>query len=74
MRLRSSMEIISRCGKMKVFLKKNNYLTVIGKRPTAIINDIKWNEMNCNAIADLHLALADEVLSIMEKKKTANEI
>ena len=39
-----------------------------------IIDDDKWNEMDGNTIADLHLALVDEVLFSMVEKKTANEI
>ena len=39
-----------------------------------ITNDNKWNEMDGNAIADLHLALADVMLSSVEEKKTAKEI
>ena len=39
-----------------------------------ITDDDKWNEIDGNAIADLHLALADGVLSSVEEKKTAKEI
>ena len=38
-------------------------------------NLIKWNEMDDNAFTNIHLALADEVLStVVEKKKTVKEI
>lgn len=33
------------------------FLAVIGERPIGIVDD-KWNEMDSNAIVDLHLALA----------------
>ena len=38
------------------------------------IDNNKWNKMDGNAIANLHLALADGVLSSIEEKKTAKEI
>jgi hypothetical protein len=38
-------------------------------------NLIKWNEMDDNAFTNIHLALADEVLStVVEKMKTVKEI
>ena len=39
-----------------------------------ITNDDKWNEMDDNTIADLHLSLADGVLSSVEEKNIAKEI
>ena len=60
--------------KMKTILRKNNCLVAIGERPTEITNDDKWNETDVNAISDLHLALADGVLSSVVEKKTAKEI
>ncbi|KAH9784261.1 hypothetical protein KPL71_009581 [Citrus sinensis] len=48
--------------KMKAVLRKNNCLAAIGERPMEITDD-KWNEIDGNAISDLHLALADGVLS-----------
>ncbi|XP_020248317.1 uncharacterized protein LOC109825817 isoform X3 [Asparagus officinalis] len=59
--------------KIKAILRKDNCLAVIGARPDNITDDKKWNEMDENAIANLHLAFADMVLSSMEEKKTANE-
>ena len=59
--------------KMKSVLRKNNCLAVIGERPMEITND-KWNEIDGNTISDLHLALADEVLSSVTEKNTAKEI
>ena len=47
---------------MWAILRKNNCLEAIKERSTEIIDD-KWNEMDNNAIAYLHLALADGVLS-----------
>ena len=59
--------------KMKAVLRKNNCLVAIGERSMKIIDD-KWNEIDGNAISDLHLALADGVLSSVAKKNTAKEI
>ena len=47
---------------------KHNCLKAIEERPAGITDD-KWNEMDGNAIADLHLALADEVLLSVAKKR-----
>ena len=58
---------------MKVVLRKNNCLTAIGERPMEITDD-KWNEIDGNAIFDLHLALADVVLSSVGEKNTAKKI
>ena len=60
--------------KMRAILRKNNCLAAIRERPMEIIDDDKWNEMDGNDIADLHLALADGVLSSVEEKNTAKEI
>ena len=49
--------------KTRVILRKNNYLAAIGERPMEITDDDKWNEMDGNVIANLHLALANVVLS-----------
>ena len=46
---------------------------VISQRPT-VIEDGEWNEMDENAIANLHLALTYEVLSSIEEEKTTKEI
>ncbi|KAH9769282.1 hypothetical protein KPL71_011940 [Citrus sinensis] len=59
--------------KMKAVLRKNNCLAAIGERPMEITDD-KWNEVDGNAISDLHLALADGVLSSVTEKNTAKEI
>jgi len=59
--------------KMKAVLRKNNCLAAIGERPMEITDD-KWNEIDGNAISDLHLALADGVLSSVAEKNTAKEI
>ncbi|KAH9650921.1 hypothetical protein KPL70_026553 [Citrus sinensis] len=58
---------------MKAVLRKNNCLAAIGERPMEITDD-KWNEIDGNAISDLHLALADGVLSSVAEKNTAKEI
>ena len=60
--------------KMMVILRKNNCLAAIGEKSTEITDDDKWNEMDSNVIADLHLTLADGVLSSVEEKKTVKEI
>ncbi|KAH9654151.1 hypothetical protein KPL70_027652 [Citrus sinensis] len=59
--------------KMKSVLRKNNCLAAIGERPMEITDD-KWNEIDGNVISDLHLALADGVLSSVAEKNLANEI
>ncbi|GJS49044.1 hypothetical protein Tco_0599165 [Tanacetum coccineum] len=60
--------------KMKAILRKDKCLAAIGERPAEVTDDSKWDEMDGNAIANLHLALADGVLSSIEEKKTAREI
>ncbi|KAE8725167.1 Eukaryotic translation initiation factor 3 subunit E [Hibiscus syriacus] len=60
--------------KMKAILRKDGCLAAINERPVDFADDIKWNEMDGNAMANFHLALADEVLSSIEEKKTAKEI
>ena len=56
--------------KMKAVLRKNNCLAAIEKRLIEMTDDDKWNEMKGNAIVDLDLALADEVLcSVVEKSQ-----
>ena len=59
--------------KIKAILRKDNCLPAIEARPTGLADD-KWKEMDDNAIANLHLALANSVLSSIAKKKTVNEI
>ncbi|KAH9671138.1 hypothetical protein KPL70_017236 [Citrus sinensis] len=59
--------------KMKAVLRKNNCLAAIEKRSMEITDD-KWNEIDGNAISDLHLTLADGVLSSVAEKNTAKEI
>ena len=60
--------------KMKAILRKDNCLAAIGDRPEEITDDDKWNDIDGNAIANLHLALADGVLSSVSEKRTAKEI
>ncbi|KAE8698977.1 Agamous-like MADS-box protein AGL9-like protein [Hibiscus syriacus] len=59
---------------MKTILRKDGCLVAINERPVDFTNDNKWIEMDKNAMANFHLALADKVLSSIEEKKTANEI
>lgn len=56
--------------KMQTILRKNNCLETIRERLIQITNNM-WNEIDGNAITDLHLALADRVLSSVVKEKTA---
>jgi DNA (cytosine-5)-methyltransferase 1 len=60
--------------RIKAILRKDNCLAAIGDRPAEITDNAKWNEMDGNAIANIHLALTDEVLSSVAEKKTAKEI
>ena len=60
--------------KIRAILMKDNCLAAIGERPTEITNDGEWNKIDGNAVANLHLALADGVLSSVAEKKTAKEI
>ncbi|GKE02786.1 gag-pol polyprotein [Tanacetum coccineum] len=60
--------------KMKGILRKDKCLAAIGERPAEVTDDSKWDEMDRNAIANLHLALADGVLSSIEEKKSEKEI
>nr|GEW83047.1 Gag-Pol polyprotein [Tanacetum cinerariifolium] len=60
--------------KMKDILRKDKCLAAIGERPAEVTDDSKWDEIDGNAIANLHLALPDGVLSSIEEKKTAKDI
>jgi hypothetical protein len=60
--------------RVKAILRKDNRLTAIGDQPAEITDNAKWNEMDDNAIANIHLALVDEVLSSVAEKKTTKEI
>ncbi|KAE8703963.1 hypothetical protein F3Y22_tig00110462pilonHSYRG00425 [Hibiscus syriacus] len=59
---------------MKAILRKDGCLAAISERPVNFTDDNKWIEMDGNTMANFHLALADEVLSSIEEKKTAKEI
>ncbi|GJU28472.1 retrovirus-related pol polyprotein from transposon TNT 1-94 [Tanacetum coccineum] len=59
---------------MKAILRKDKCLAAIGERSAEVTDDSKWDEMDGNAIANLHLALADGVLSSIEEKKSAKDI
>ncbi|GJU06711.1 hypothetical protein Tco_1123141 [Tanacetum coccineum] len=59
---------------LELYLRKDKCLAAIGERPAEVTDDSKWDEMDRNAIANLHLALANGVLSSIEEKKSANEI
>ncbi|KAE8695826.1 hypothetical protein F3Y22_tig00110683pilonHSYRG00133 [Hibiscus syriacus] len=60
--------------KMKVILRKNGCLATISERPVDFTDDNKWIEMDENAMANFHLALADEILSSIEEKKTTKDM
>nr|GEU66928.1 retrotransposon protein, putative, Ty1-copia subclass [Tanacetum cinerariifolium] len=60
--------------KMKAILRKDKCLAANDERPAEVTDDSKWDEMDKNAIANIHLALADVVLSSIEEKKTAKNI
>ena len=55
--------------RIKAILRKDNCLAAIGDWPVEITDNAKWNEMDGNDIANIHLALADEVLSSVAEKK-----
>ena len=56
--------------KMRAILRKNKCLEAIGKRAEEITNDKKWDEINDNVVADLHLAISDGILLSMNEKMT----
>ena len=60
--------------KIKTILRKDNCLVAIGEGSAEITDDKRWDEMDGNDVANLHLVLADGVLSSIEEKKTAKEI
>ena len=60
--------------RIKAILRKDNCLAAIRDQPAEITDNAKWNEMDVNVIANIHLALADEVLSSVAEKKIAKEI
>jgi len=59
--------------KIRVVLRKNNCQDAIDGRPADITNQ-KWKEMDYNAVANLHVAMAASVLSSIAEKKSAKEI
>ena len=60
--------------RINAILRKDNCLAIIGDGPAKITDNAKWNEMDGNAITNIHIALADEVLSSVAEKKIAEEI
>ncbi|GKB56204.1 retrovirus-related pol polyprotein from transposon TNT 1-94 [Tanacetum coccineum] len=60
--------------KIKAILRKDKCLAAIDERPAEVTDDSKWEEMDENAITNLHLALADGVLSSIEKKKIFDHV
>nr|GEW93318.1 Gag-Pol polyprotein [Tanacetum cinerariifolium] len=55
--------------KTKAILTKDKCLAAIDERPAEVIDDSKWDEMDINAITNLHLALTNGVLSSIEEKR-----
>lgn len=60
--------------RIQAILRKDNCLEAITGRPTTVTDDAKWKQMDGDAIANIHLTLADEVLSSIEEKTSAKEI
>ncbi|KAE8670621.1 Detected protein of unknown function [Hibiscus syriacus] len=60
--------------KMKAILRINGCLAAISEMQVDFTDDNKWIEMDGNAMANFHLALAYEVLASIEEKNTAKEI
>ena len=58
---------------MKAVLRKDHCIAAIEVRPEGLADD-KWKEIDNNAIANLHLALVDSVLSRVLETATAKEI
>jgi len=54
-------------------MRKDNCVATIKGRSVGITNE-KWEEMDDKVVANLHLALADSVLSSVANKKTTKEI
>lgn len=53
--------------KMKAILRKDNCIDAIQEKLVEM-TDQKWKEIDNNAIANLHLAMADSVLSSVGRK------
>ncbi|XP_073133491.1 uncharacterized protein [Henckelia pumila] len=59
---------------MQAILTKERCLAAIRDRPADVMDDQKRNEMNHNAVANLHLAITNEVLSSISEIKDAKVI
>ncbi|KAF1860283.1 hypothetical protein Lal_00037621 [Lupinus albus] len=59
--------------KIKTILRNDNFLAAIKGKPIELIDD-RWKEMDDNVVANLHLTMADSILSSIVEKKTAKEI
>ncbi|GJV97566.1 hypothetical protein Tco_1549143 [Tanacetum coccineum] len=68
---RAGIELVQEKAK-KQKMKDDKETTKL--KPAEVTDDSKWAEMDGSAIANLHLALEDGVLSSIEEKKTAKEI
>nr|GEV53445.1 putative ribonuclease H-like domain-containing protein [Tanacetum cinerariifolium] len=62
--IRGKGDITLRLIKVNETSVKDNCLAVIGERLAEVTDDSKWEEMDGNTIANLHLALADGVLKL----------
>lgn len=59
--------------KIKAIFRKDNCIAAMEGKP-AEMTEHKWKEIDNNAIANLHLSMADSVLSSVAEKETAREI
>lgn len=58
---------------IKEILRNDNCQDAIEGKPTNVINE-RWTKMGENVVINLHIAMANLVLSSVAKKKTAKEI
>lgn len=59
--------------KINAILRNDGCLPAIEGRPTGLTNE-KWKEMDDAAVSNLHLTLADSVLSSIVEKKSTKDI
>lgn len=58
---------------IKEILRNDNCQDAIEGKPTNVINE-RWTKMGENVVINLHIAMANLVLSSVAEKKTAKEI
>ncbi|GKF08452.1 hypothetical protein Tco_0042676, partial [Tanacetum coccineum] len=54
-----------------VILRNDKCLAAIAERPVEVRDDGKWDEIDQNATANIHIALTGGVLSSIDEKKSA---